>query len=79
MKIYMREKEIVSLITSDYWMMHILKTAQSLGLPNWCVCKVASASDHTSMKGRGMRGLFGGDSVKVHDKESRKSLHRSTS
>ena len=31
------EQDIISLIASDDWMMHVLKTVQSLGLPDWCV------------------------------------------
>lgn len=34
----MGEQEVISLITSDDWMMQVLKTVHSLGLPDWCVC-----------------------------------------
>lgn len=34
----MVEQDIISLIASDDWMMHVLQTAQSLGLPDGCVC-----------------------------------------
>ncbi|WP_067621157.1 nucleotidyltransferase family protein [Alicyclobacillus acidiphilus] len=34
----MGEQDIISLIASDNWMMHVLQTAQSLRLPDWCVC-----------------------------------------
>jgi uncharacterized protein len=32
------EKDIISLVQSDEWMMGILKTAKSLNLPDWWVC-----------------------------------------
>jgi uncharacterized protein len=32
------EKDIISLIQNDEWMMRILKTAKSLNLPDWWVC-----------------------------------------
>ena len=32
------EKDIISLIQKDKWMMEILKTSKSLNLPDWWVC-----------------------------------------
>lgn len=34
----MRERDIVALISNDAWMMHVLRLARSLELPDWCVC-----------------------------------------
>ncbi len=33
-----REQDIIDLIISDDWMMHVLRIVQSLCLPDWCVC-----------------------------------------
>jgi uncharacterized protein len=37
-KLLKTEKDILSIIQSDEWMMRILKTVQSLHLPDWWVC-----------------------------------------
>ncbi len=34
----MGQKDIIGLIALDDWMMHVLRTVQSLGLLEWCVC-----------------------------------------
>lgn len=32
------EQDIIHLISDDAWMMNILRTVQSLELPDWCIC-----------------------------------------
>jgi uncharacterized protein len=34
----MKEQNIISLISDDVWMMHVLQLVRSLKLPDWCVC-----------------------------------------
>jgi len=34
----MNEKEIITIVQQDKYMMEILKTVKSLGLPDWWIC-----------------------------------------
>jgi uncharacterized protein len=34
----MTEQDVINLISSDAWMMQVLKGVKSLGLTDWCIC-----------------------------------------
>jgi len=36
--IQLQEQDVIALIRDDAHMMHVLRTVESLGLPDWCVC-----------------------------------------
>jgi hypothetical protein len=37
-RLSMTEQDIITLISDDEWMMHVLRLVRSLELPDWCVC-----------------------------------------